>query len=351
MPVDVALAAVDRLLSEGHDHLALTFFGGEPLLRRETIESLWPSLRERGARRGALVTAKICTNGALLDRSFAAFARRTALFVSLSTDGGPQAQDGGRRDAAGARTSPLVEQALSALRDERTPFATYSVITPQNARHLADSVAWLWARGSRTLITTLDFGADWTAPDLDVLATSYRAVARQYVRWTRSREAFFLAPFDSKIAARTHPGYWRGNSCRAGVRQVAVDPAGFIYPCIEFLESERYRIGDVWRGVDRAEWKRLNLDHGGHAPDVCEDCGVHDRCGSTCAYLNLRTAGSMRDVVGLLCAHERLVVQAADRLAAWLWRRKDRGFIDRQYNPWHEPLELLESLLPGARPS
>lgn len=350
MTADVAERALRWLLGEGHGHVAVTFFGGEPLLERAAIEAAWPRLREAGAAAGALVTAKVSTNGALLDRGFAAFARASRLFVSLSTDGGPAAQDSGRPRRDGGPTSVAVDAALAALREARAPFATYQVITPANVRHLPASVDWLFARASRILVTSLDVSAAWSGEDLDRLGRAYRALARRYVRWTRRGIDFHLAPFDSKIAGWVHPEIFRQESCCAGVRQFAVDPEGFIYPCIEFLESPAYRIGHVDSGIDRAAFKALWADRGGEAPEECAGCGIRDRCASRCACLNLRTQGSLRGVDALLCAHEKLVTLASDRIGARLWRKRVRGFVERHYDPWHRPLQVLERIGMEAAP-
>ncbi|MAG58793.1 MAG: hypothetical protein CMJ83_21095 [Planctomycetes bacterium] len=344
MTPEVAEAAVERLLDAGHAHVAITFFGGEPLLERETLEACWPALRELGARRGALVTAKVCTNGALLDRSLAEFARRTGLFVSLSVDGGPDVQDTGRPTVDGHSTSALAENALERLRVARAPFATYQVITPANAAVLARSTEWLLRRGSRVFVSTLDFGAPWTPADLRRLGVAYRGLARRYVRWTRRGETFFMTPFDAKITARTQGSRFGKETCCAGVRQIAVDPDGGIYPCIEFLESPKWKIGDVASGIDPASLASVYHDHGGSRPEECGDCGIRSRCASNCACLNLRVGGEMHSIDALLCAHERLVTQAADRIGRRLFQKRDRTFLDRHYNPWHQPLAVLESI-------
>jgi uncharacterized protein len=199
------------------------------------------------------------------------------------------------------------------------------------------------------LISTLDFGAAWDAADLAALAAGYRALARRYLAWTRARHDFYLAPFDAKIGARTHAADFRRDRCAASVRQYAVDPEGFIYPCIEFLESPAARIGHVDRGIDHAALAQWRAAHGGERPKECSGCGIRDRCGSTCACLNLRTAGSLRGVSDLLCAHERMVTLAADRIGAKLFAAKDRGFLRRNYDPHHHVLSAIESLLAEAR--
>jgi len=344
MAPEVAERAVLRLLDEGHAHVAVTWFGGEPLLERETIEATLPRLSRVAARRGALITSKLSTNGALLDEDFCRFARRHALFVSLSADGGPRVQDRGRRTGAGGPPSHLSERALSILSATRTPFCTYQVIRPESAPELARSVDWLFERGSRILLSTLDFGADWDEGSLAALAAGYRALARRYARWTERGVDFHLSPFDGKIALHTRGESASRDACAAGVRQIAVDPQGYIYPCIEFLESEELRIGHVDRGIDRKALEAVLARYGGGRPSECGECGIQRRCGSACACLNLRLTGRMNGIDALLCAHERMVTLAADRIGARLWKRKSRAFLDRQYDPHHHALSAVESL-------
>lgn len=349
MSVETAAAAVRWALDAGHGHVALTWFGGEPLLERGTIEAGTPVIERLSRERGALVTAKISTNGALLDTEFCEFARRHALFVSLSTDGCPQAQDAGRPSKDGTPSSQLVERALEALTTTRTPFATYSVITPENVRWLTRSVDWLFERGSRILISTLDFGADWDAVALRRLEREYCGLGRRYAKWSRRGEEFYLAPFEGKIAARTHAAEFGSHRCAAGLHQVAVDPEGYLYPCIEFLESTEHRIGHVeGGGIDEDALHAWRHRQRGERPEDCAGCGIRERCASTCACLNLRTAGSLRGVDELLCSHERAVTLAADRIGARLWKLKDRTFLRRQYDPHHHVLSAVESLIEEA---
>ena len=348
MSAGTASRAVRYLLDQGHSHVALTYFGGEPLLARETIEATLPEWQRLSAQRGALITAKICTNGALLDESFLDLARRHRLFVSLSVDGAPEVQDRGRPFRDGRGSSQAVEKALDLLRSSGTPFATYQVITPQNARRLGESTRWLFRAGSRVLVNTLDFSADWDGAALRDLERGYRDLARLYSRWSRDDEDFLLSPFDSKISTWTRPDFHREESCAAGVHQIAVDPEGYIYPCIEFLEDQGHRIGHVDEGLDHQAWKQLNLRHGGGRPDACGDCGIAARCSSNCACLNLRTSGRMRQVTELLCTHERLITLAADRIAARLWKKRVPSFLRRQYDPHHHALRAVESLIEEA---
>lgn len=376
MSADVVRRSLDWALDAGNARVALTYFGGEPLLARDVIEATWPELRRRGLARGALVSAKVSTNGTRLDRAFARFARETALFVSLSVDGGPEVQDMGRpfvegrgaesstsetaratrratpsasTNATPSATSGAVERALEHLAAERTPFCAYQVITPSNARHLDASVAWLFERGARLFASALAVDQEWTQADFDALQTSYAKLAQRYRRWLAAGERFYLAPFDAKLDQHTKLARFKEGACRAGVRQFAIDPEGFLYPCIEFLESLTFRVGHVETGLDRAALRSMWKAHGGEREDACDDCGIRSRCASSCACVNLRTSGESRRADAVLCAHERAVALAADELGAELFAKRERHFLDRQYNPQHGPLEVLEGLFAEGR--
>lgn len=344
MSVETAIEAVRFAIGMRPSHVAVSFFGGEPLLNRGTIEAVVPRLRELEAEHGVRIAAKVSTNGTLLDDSFARFAKVHGLFVSLSTDGSPRVQDEGRpyRDAASGGSSAAVERALSSLVSAKTPFCSYSVITPQNARYLTRSVDWLFERGSRVLITGLDFAADWDEASIETLGEQYGSLARRYVRWTRKGVKFYLAPFDGKIAAHTRGDSSRQHNCAAGVRQFAVDPDGAIYPCVEFLFDPRFVIGDLKTGLDANRRRAVNQEFAGERPEECGDCGIRTRCASACACLDHRTTGKLREVDALVCAHEKKITLAADRMGALLWKKRDKTFIDRQYNPAHHELSAVE---------
>lgn len=344
MSVETAEAALAYGIRAGHRRLALTFFGGEPLLEESTIREVWPRLRRSAAENDVDLSAKISTNGVLMTDDFAQFARDRGIFVSLSIDGDPIAQDAGRPTVDGAATSSAATRALEILVRTRTPFSTYSVVTPANSGRIDRSIAYLFEHGARMMVTTLDFGGAWDDAALDRLSRAYLRTAKLYLKWHRSGEDFYLAPFDSQIAARTRPNEFRYESCRAGVRQIAVDPDGRIYPCIEFLEDVAHSIGDVTTGIDHDRWRRLNAKLSGRSPEECGDCAIRERCASNCACLNLRTAGAMRNVDELLCAHERIVTLTTDRLAARLFKKRDRRFLDRHYNPYSDPLRVIESI-------
>ena len=244
MTREVALAATERALDEGSRHLGVTFFGGEPLLARDLIRDIVPEIEARCTGRGVSVNFKIPTNGTLLDEDFVRFCDRRAVFLSLSIDGDEDAH-AARIGADGRSSFASARRALEILAASSTAFATYSVVTPENAAQVARSVEYLHSAGSRILITALDHAAAWTPADLRALAVSYRRLSKFYMRETLARRPFYLSTFDSKINAHVHPQPDEDTACRAGVNQISVAPDGTLFPCVQFVERPELAIGHV----------------------------------------------------------------------------------------------------------
>src|SRR5690606_13880661 len=109
---------------------------GEPLLRKEALLKILEAARALERRYEIPVTAKVSTNGLLVDEAFIAAAAQLGLFISLRCAGVEASQNSGRPTAEGDESAPGVYRALELLARRRIPFATYSVITPNNVTRL-----------------------------------------------------------------------------------------------------------------------------------------------------------------------------------------------------------------------
>ena len=339
-----ALAAVRSALAAGADHLALTFFGGEPLLRADALFEVLAGARGLARDRGVPVTAKTSTNGLLLDESVLARAAATGLFISLSFDGVPAAQDAGRVKPDGSGSFADAERALRRLVAFGRPFGVYSVVTPANVRYLAESRRFLWDAGARILVTAIDYTSRWTEADARTLVAQYERVGEMYRELLRNRRHFHLEPFDSRIAQRTRGGEW--TRCFPGISQVTVAPDGTLYGCVEFAYRRLDPIGTAEGWLDRDRVKAFasaRLAGGGRAPE-CQSCGVRDRCNNTCACVNLRTTGAANRPPESLCLTEQETILAIDRLAARLYKQRVLEFLLRQYSSSFHLLSTIESL-------
>jgi len=346
MTLEVVTAAIalarERINSENlGQSLGVIFFGGEPLLMRELIRRTVRHCKGLEEETGQLFHYKITTNGTLLDEKFLTDPDTGEIFVAMSFDGVREAHDAHRRDAAGAGTyDRLVEKAALLLKHK--PYAPVMMVTtPETVKYFADSVQYAYSLGFHYLITSLNYAANWSERDMAELGRQYKQLADWYYRETVKEEKFYFSPFEVKIASHVFPGSCRKERCELGQRQISVAPDGGLFPCVQFVGDDAYRIGDVWKGIDEARRGEL-FDVNGEEKESCGACAVRERCNHYCGCLNRQSTGRIDRVSPVLCAHERTVLPIADKLAARLFKARNPMFIQKHYNDLFPLISLVE---------
>ena len=342
MPLEIAMSALNSAVSRSSERLSLTFFGGEPLLRAERLFEVLRYARTLERRSGIPITAKVPTNGLLLDDAIIEEAGRWGLFVSLSFDGIRQAQDAGRVRPDGASSYEAALAALRRLVAARRPFGVYSVVTPQNARWFAQSRQFLWDEGARIFVSALDYTARWDAASIDALRKQYAVIAQFYRQLLRQREHFHFEPFDSRISQHTRPKDWQ--RCCPGISQVTVGPDGTLYGCVEYFYRRLHPLGSAASWLDAPSVRAMASERGG-LPEECSGCGVRERCNNNCACVNLRTTGKANQPPESLCLTEQQTLFIIDAVAAALYTEKTPEFLLRQYSASFNMLSSVEKLI------
>jgi uncharacterized protein len=345
----IALAAA-RLPAPG-ESLGVIFFGGEPLLMRDRIVQIVRHCRALERETGQLFHYKITTNGLLLDEAFFTDPDTAEIFVALSHDGVCAAHDANRVDAAGEGTFARLEPKIDLLLRHKPYAPVMMVVRPETVGHYADSVRYVFDRGVRYMICTLDYGAAWSDAQFRELRRQYEALAAWYEEAIAREEKFYFSPFEVKIASHVFPGSCAAERCELGMRQISVAPNGRLYPCVQFVgdgTDDTYAIGHVDTGLDDAARDRLYAVNAAEKAD-CADCAIRDRCNHFCGCLNRQTTGRIDLVSPLLCAHERIILPIADRLAARLYKRRDPLFIQKHYNELFPLISLVEDSVKGRQ--
>ena len=343
MSAEMGIKAVRAALSSGPQSLAITFFGGEPLLEAPTLFQIMREARILEREFGIPITAKVPTNGLCLSDAIIDQAGELGVFISLSFDGLPEAHDGARLTLDGQGSFQEVQAALSRLVKRPYPFSVYSVVTPSNVQYLEASRRYLWEQGARILITALDYTAEWTEEALATFQSQIKKLAKLYrSELKRKRQDFHMEPFDSRISQWTRGG--EQSSCAPGVTQVTVAPDGQIYGCIEFFYRREQALGTVSDWLHRESVKRFSQARA-QKPDECEECAFEWRCNNTCACVNLRGSGELNRPPDSLCYTEQAAFLTIDDIAAQLFQEKIPGFILRQYSQSYHMLSGVEALL------
>ncbi|MBR3181488.1 MAG: radical SAM protein [Eggerthellaceae bacterium] len=118
---DDVVALAERMMeASGSERLQITWFGGEPLLASDIVESLSERLIALAEKRGATYVADIVTNGYLLTQDIVDMLDRCKVkSAQVTIDGMGATHDATRRLANGG---PTFERIVSNLRDLKIPF-------------------------------------------------------------------------------------------------------------------------------------------------------------------------------------------------------------------------------------
>ena len=340
MTLETARAVVDNAIRGGQKRLGLIFFGGEPLLCRDLIEETIEYVKKT-APKDVNFHYKMTTNGLLLDEAFMEYANREKIYIALSLDGIAKAHDTHRIAQNGGSTHAEVERAAKLLLRTRPYAPALMTVNPDTVKYYAQSVEYLFELGFEYMICSLNYAVQWDKKALRELKRQYKRLAKFYYEHTLAEDKFYLSPFEVKISSHVHNKTYCHERCELGQRQLSVGPDGTLYPCVQFVGDERYSVGDVFNGIDEEKRRSLFVQNETEKPG-CDVCSIRSRCNHYCACLNKQATGSIDKISPVLCAHERIILPIADKVAGKLYKKKNSMFIQKHYNDFYPVISLVE---------
>ncbi|MBI5630741.1 MAG: radical SAM protein [Elusimicrobia bacterium] len=270
MSPGTAARAVEFLagLKPRYDHITIGFMGGEPLMAWEALKRVVGLAQKRG-----LDAFCVATNARLLDPERMRFLAENNVSPQLSLHGIFDAARSGFCSVSWRKTERLLLScggwARRIAAANPNPFRVRLTVTPEGLELLSaavERVAGLLA-GMPVYLTVMPAmpGAGFLAADrrarlLPELRRQMRLIAELHERRAREgdplvltiNECFNLDEWSGFASAR---GLEEAASCGAGSRVMAVAEDGGLYPC--YLPAaagmERFKGGDVWRGLVRPE--------------------------------------------------------------------------------------------------
>jgi uncharacterized protein len=334
-PMDMATAqrAIDFVLSKPNGDLRLSFFGGEPLLRKDFVRSAI-EYAERAAAGRLPLTFVMNTNATLIDDEaldLMAAPRRFVVFASI--DGGADVHDAHRFDAAGRGSFEAARAGLSRLASRAIMFQTVAVVGADTAPRLGDSVRALVSLAPHSILLSPNFRDDWTDASIVGLREGLGQLGDFMISMFRSGTAIAIDPLHTKILTHIHGGIPCPSRCQLAGHEIAVSPSGKLYPCAQMIEDDRNGdlvMGDVLRGLDAAKLELMQKAKD-RVETICSPCEVRDRCQSHCGCRHVALSGKLGEITAVLCEIERAFIQQADRIAETLYAERCKAFIDFYY--------------------
>ena len=325
--------------------LEIIFFGGEPLIRLDQLCSIADRFNER--KKSLNVSFKLSTNGLLLNETARRALSKRNVYVSVSLDGPPETQEQQRPTESGRKYAERLASLIPEWLAWNPCMNVTTVVSPEVANYLDQSIIWLVEQGFSYVSVALDFSADWTSASMRELESAMNRLADRYINWHKEDRKIFISCFDSRIQSHI-----RANdeqcACSFGWKEFSIAASGRLYPCVQFVANDygdsEYIIGNIDSGFDGAYRSCLHKIAKGEKNE-CHGCALDNRCTKWCACINWSDTGRIDRTSPTLCHYEKMLIPIADRIAAKLYRKRDPLFIHRHYNPDYPVLNFLENLV------
>ncbi len=308
MSFEVGKQALDFLIanSGSRRNLEVDFFGGEPLVNFQVVKDLVAYARSIEKQHGKNFRFTLTTNGLLIDDDVIEFANRECHNVVLSLDGRKEIHDRFRVDYAGNgsfdRIVPKFQQLVKARNGQG--YYMRGTFTHANPDFLKDIQVMLDLGfnelSMEPVVTAPDDPSALTEEDKAIVMEQYEKLAMLMLDKDKEGKPFTFYHYMIDLTGGPCI-YKRISGCGSGTGYMAVTPWGDLYPCHQFVGEEKFKLGDVWKGVDNTEIQNEFLDCNVYARPECRDCWARLYCSGGCAANAYHATGSVKGVYKYGC--------------------------------------------------
>ncbi len=308
MSYEVGKRALDFLIenSGSRRNLEVDFFGGEPLMNFDVVKRLVEYARSIEKEKGKNFRFTLTTNGVLVDDDVIDFADREMSNVVLSLDGRKEVHDRYRVDYAGNGSWDKIVPKFQRFVEARGGKNYYmrGTFTHANPDFLEDIKTMLDLGFSELsmepVVAAADDLAALTEADKPIVMKQYEQLAELMLE--RDKEGKPFTFYHYMIDLKGGPCiYKRISGCGSGTEYMAVTPWGDLYPCHQFVGDEKFKLGDIWHGVDNTavqdEFASCNV----YAREECRDCWAKLYCSGGCAANAYHSTGSVKGIYKYGC--------------------------------------------------
>ncbi len=318
MSLDTAKRAMDFLIenSGSHRNLEVDFFGGEPLMNWEVVKGTVEYARSIEKEHNKNFRFTLTTNGVGINDEVIDFVNRECHNVVLSLDGRKEVHDALRKTINGEGSYDMIVPKFRKLVEARGgknyymrgTFTHANVDFTNDIFHMAD--LGFDQLSMEPVVCSPDEPYALTEEDKPKIFRQYEILAEDMLR--REREGRPITFYHYMIDLTQGPCiYKRISGCGSGTEYFAVTPWGDLYPCHQFVGEQKFRMGDIWRGIDREdikeEFKMCNV----YAREECRKCWARLYCSGGCAANAYHGTGSVTGVYEYGCDLFRKRIECA----------------------------------------
>ena len=323
MSYEVGKRALDFLVENSgtRRNLEVDFFGGEPLMNFDVVKKLVEYARNIEKEKGKNFRFTLTTNGVLIDEDVIDFANREMSNVVLSLDGRKEVHDRYRVDYAGNGSFEKIVPKFQKLVKARGGKNYYmrGTFTHANPDFLEDIKTMLDLGfnelSMEPVVAAANDPSALTEEDKAIVIKQYEDLARLMIE--RDKEGRPFTFYHYMIDLKGGPCiYKRISGCGSGTEYMAVTPWGDLYPCHQFVGDEKFKLGDIWNGVQNKEVQNEFAACNVYAREECRSCWARLYCSGGCAANAYHATGSVRGVYKEGCELFKKRMECAIMVAA-----------------------------------
>ncbi len=322
MSFETGKRALDFLIeNSGTRHnLEVDFFGGEPLMNWDVVKQLVEYARSIEKQHNKNFRFTLTTNGMLVDDDVIEFANREMSNVVLSLDGRKEIHDRYRVDYAGKGSWETIVPKFQKFVNERGGKDYYmrGTFTHANPDFLEDIKQMLdlgfTELSMEPVVCPPGDPSELTEEDLPILFDQYEKLAELMLE--RKAEGRPFTFYHYMIDLSGGPCiYKRISGCGSGTEYMAVTPWGDLYPCHQFVGDEKFRLGDIWKGVDNKEIQNEFAQCNVYQRPDCSNCWAKLYCSGGCAANAYHATGTVKGIYKYGCELFRKRMECAIMVA------------------------------------
>jgi uncharacterized protein len=316
------LKAYVRQAARRMDYLAVSWYGGEPLLAFDTIVELSDSFLNSCADHGIDYTADMSTNGYFLTRErFTELLRRNVRRFMITLDGTAAVHDRRRKLGGGGGTFETIVGNLKRIRQVDAPFSIDLRINfdEDNAENVPELMTMLaeWLEGDRRFQIFPRPVGRWGGPHDDQIPVCDRTAADAYLWQLTDYGLNQGLALSETIADALQPA---GSVCYAAKpNSFVIGSDGRLYKCSVALGDEMNKVGKLHpNGSMELDAEKISLwiGSGEERDAVCRACYFRPACqGNHCPLYRMRTGKRP-------CPHEKRKIK---RVLELIWKDADQG--------------------------
>ncbi len=318
MSYETGKQALDFLVANSgkRRNLEVDFFGGEPLMNWQVVKDLVAYGRSLEEANGKRFRFTLTTNGVLLNDEVMEFANREMDNVVLSIDGRPEVNNQMRPFRNGKGSYELIIPKYQKFADSRNQekyyvrgtFTHYNKDFAKDVLHLAD----LGFEQISVEPVVAEEHEDYAIrpSDLPELFEEYDRLAKAIIERRRAGKPFNFFHFMIDLTGGPCVAK-RLSGCGSGTEYLAVTPWGDLYPCHQFVGQDEFKLGDIWKGVERTDICQTFKECNVYAKPDCMNCFAKFYCSGGCAANSQKFHGSIHNTYHVGCELERKRVECA----------------------------------------